>query len=494
MARMRKNYFVLGLTVSSIFFFSQNIFAGDQCISCHTDVVGDKPSELFKHDIHFKKGLSCADCHGGNSKKEEMEDAMNPKEGYKGVPKGDEISQTCARCHADSTRMQKYGSTLPTNQWANLQASVHGMLSLSGKEHIAQCTTCHNAHGIVPVKDKASPVYPLNIINTCSKCHANATYMRNYNPSLPIDQVEKYRTSVHGILNEKGDPKSAVCSSCHGSHDIRNPKDAKSSVYAVNLPGTCSKCHSDAQYMKQYKIPTDQYEKYAKSVHGVALLQKHDVGAPSCNSCHGNHGATPPGVESISKVCGTCHALNADLFSSSPHKKAFDERKLPECETCHSNHDIVSPTDQFIGVTANAVCSRCHQQNENPKGYAVAKTMRQLADSLNKAGIVADSLVHEAEQKGMEVTDAKFKLRDARQAHLEMRTMVHAFNEGKFREVINKGMTATVFATNEAEGAINEYYFRRIGLGVSTLIITILSIALFVYIRRVEKKQIEKKE
>ena len=65
--------------------------------------------------------------------------------------------------------------------------------------------------------------------------------------------------------------------------------------------------------MKEYGIPTDQYEKYSKSVHGVALLQKHDLGAPACNKCHGNHGATPPGVESISKVCGTCHALNADL-------------------------------------------------------------------------------------------------------------------------------------------------------------------------------------
>ncbi len=490
---MRQKYFVFKCVAASFLFFSGILIAGDQCITCHTTVVGDKPSEQFQHDIHSKKGISCADCHGGNRNMEEMEAAMNPKEGYKGVPKGDAISQTCATCHADPERMKKYGSTLPTNQWTNLQTSAHGKLSTNGKEHIAQCITCHNAHGIVPVKDPASPVYPLNVVKTCTKCHASATFMRTYNPSLPIDQGEKYRTSVHGMLNAKGDPKPAVCSSCHGSHDIRTSKDAKSSVYAVNLPGTCSKCHSNAQYMKDYKIPTNQYEKYAKSVHGTALLQKHDVGAPSCNSCHGNHGATPPGVESVSKVCGTCHALNADLFSSSPHKKAFDERKLPECETCHSNHGIVAATDSLIGVTAQAVCSRCHHENDNPKGFAAAKAMRLMVDSLSLSGSVATALVNDAEQKGMEVTEAKFNLRDARQAHLEMRTMVHAFNEAKFREVIDKGMAATALAKGEAQGAVDEYYFRRIGLGVSTLIMSLLAIALFIYIKRIEKKQAEQR-
>jgi hypothetical protein len=38
-------------------------------------------------------------------------------------------------------------------------------------------------------------------------------------------------------------------------------------------------------------IPHNQYEKFARSVHGIALLKKHDSGAPACNICHGNHGA-----------------------------------------------------------------------------------------------------------------------------------------------------------------------------------------------------------
>jgi predicted CXXCH cytochrome family protein len=304
-----------------------------------------------------------------------------------------------------------------------------------------------------------------------------------------VDQVEKYRTSVHGTLNAKGDAKVAECASCHGSHEIRSAGDTKSSVYAVNLPSTCAKCHSDGERMKPYGIPSDQFAKFSRSVHGVALLERHDVGAPACNDCHGNHGAAPPGVESVSKVCGTCHALNADLFSASPHKKAFDVRKLPECETCHGNHEIVATTDKLLGVTTGAVCSRCHSEKENQKGYLVARTMRAMIDSLDMGMAVADSLMHEAEQKGMEVTESKFKLRDARQSRLQSRTMVHSFSEAKFREVVSQGLGVVATVRSEGTEAIEEFYFRRWGLGIATVIISLVGVSLYVLIRRIERRQ-----
>ena len=480
---------ILSCLTFTAFISQANTFAKeDQCYVCHSS-LGGKPAELFKNDIHFKKGISCAGCHGGDSQTDDMDKAMSKSAGFKGVPKGNDITAACVRCHADSKVMLIYGAKIPTNQFELLKGSVHGKPAINGTERIVQCITCHNAHGIVEVDNPASPVYPLNVPQTCGKCHSNPVYMRSYNPALPVDQLQKYRTSVHGMRNANGDPKPAECASCHGSHGILSVKDVRSSVYPTNIPGTCSNCHSNAKYMASYKISTDQYEKYSKGVHGVALLQKHDLGAPACNSCHGNHAATPPGVESISKVCGTCHALNAELFSASPHKKAFDERKLPECETCHSNHDIITATDKLLGVTPGAVCSKCHQQDKDPEGYLQAKTMRQLIDSLEATEKSALALVNEAEQKGMEVSEAKFKLRDARQARIESRTMVHAFNEEKFREIVNKGLTVTSAVTLEANAAIHEYYFRRIGLGVSVVIISFLALILFLYIKRIEKKK-----
>ena len=466
----------------------------DHCLTCH-EILGDKPSKLFKHDVHFEKGVTCAGCHGGDRSAEEMEQAMAVAKDYIGVPKGDDISRTCVKCHSNAAVMVKeFNSPLPRNQGEILSASVHGKLSVTGKERIAQCTNCHNAHGIVSVKDPSSPVYPLNVPKTCAKCHSDAAFMRSYDPAMAVDQLEKYRTSVHGVRNARGDVKVAACAHCHGSHDIRSAHDLNSTVYATNLPSTCGTCHSNAKYMQGYKIPTDQVKKFMGSVHGKALLEKHDLGAPSCNSCHGNHGAVPPQVESISQVCGTCHAMNATLFASSPHKKAFASRRLPECETCHGYHDIVRATDELLGVSPGAACSRCHDENEKVKGYVTARNMRKLIDSLEWNENHAAALVDDAEQKGMEISEAKFKLRDVHQAWLQSRTMVHAFNEEKFREVISKGLDVTSSVVTDGQQAIDEYYFRRWGLGIASFIITIVAASLYLTIRQIEKKQQQEKK
>jgi hypothetical protein len=87
----------------------------------------------------------------------------------------------------------------------------------------------------------------------------------------------------------------------------------------------------------------------------------------------------------------------------------------------------------------------------------------------------------------MEIAEPKFKLREIRQARMEARTRVHAFNEGQFREVVAKGFVSASVVQGEAQGAIDEYYFRRIGLGVATLIITIVAVSLYVFIRRLER-------
>ncbi|MFA5833570.1 MAG: cytochrome c3 family protein [Bacteroidota bacterium] len=484
-----KNIKILLANLVVIIMCQSIAFADDQCYTCHSSTVGDAPSQKFQTDVHFKKGISCAACHGGNSKSDDMDIAMSKKAGYTGVPKGDDISEACATCHASAETMKKYGSSLPVDQWDELQKSVHSKTSFTGKEHIAQCTTCHGAHGIVSPKNPTSPVYPLNVTKLCSQCHSDAKFMRAYNPSLPIDQMAKYTTSVHGMKHAKGDVKVAECASCHGSHGIRSVNDTRSTIYPANLPATCAKCHSDKDRMKEYKIPVDQFEKYQRSVHGKALMVKKDLSAPACNDCHGNHGATPPGVQSISKVCGSCHALNAELFSASPHKKAFDERNLPECETCHSNHEILHATDELVGTSSKAVCSKCHSESKNIKGFQVAGTMRMLIDSLHAQQQLAETLIVDAEQKGMEVTEAKFKLRDAHQARLQSRTLVHSFNEAKFREVVSNGINVATFVQGEAQQSIEEYYFRRKGLGVSTFIITFLVISLYFYIRKIESKK-----
>jgi predicted CXXCH cytochrome family protein len=474
------------ISVLSLMLFHFTYAGADQCLNCHQD-LDDKPSQQFLEDVHYKAGLSCKNCHGGNEKSDDMEISMSKSAGFIGVPSLNKISEICAKCHSDSEYMKKYNSKIHTGQFENIKESVHGKLAINGRGMILQCTTCHNAHGIKKVNDPRSPIYPTNVPQTCNKCHGNASYMQTYNPALTVDQLTKYRTSVHGVLNSKGNTKVAECASCHGSHDIFASNDVRSKVYKLNIPSTCSHCHSNKDYMKDFPIPTDQFSKYQMSVHGKAVFEKQDLSAPVCNDCHGNHGATPPGIESISKVCGNCHALNAELFSASPHKKAFDENNYPECETCHGNHEILIAKDQLLGVSTGAICLECHSENNNQKGYFIAKEMKKLIDSLIVQDSVAKNLVFQAEQKGMDVEEIKFKLREIHQARLEGRTIVHSFDEAKFKAVTKKGFNASEQTITEAKAAINEFYFRRYGLGIAVVIISFLILVIYLYIKRIEK-------
>jgi len=65
----------------------------------------------------------------------------------------------------------------------------------------------------------------------CARCHADAEFMRRYNPAIRVDQFAEYQTSVHGRrLFEHRDTKVATCASCHSPHSIRPASDPKSTV------------------------------------------------------------------------------------------------------------------------------------------------------------------------------------------------------------------------------------------------------------------------
>ena len=459
----------------------------DQCIKCHLD-IDDIQAKKFKSDIHFAKGVTCAGCHGGDATSDDMETAMSKQKGFMGVPARIDRYKVCITCHSDEQKMKNFGSKLPTDQFEKLKNSIHFQPSFNNQGPMADCITCHSVHDIKRVKDPASNVYPTRITELCGTCHSSADFMKQHNPGLPIDQVSKYRTSVHGHLNAKGDPNAAECASCHGSHEIQAVKDSRSLVYATNIPSVCANCHSDAKLMAKYKIPTNQYENYVSSVHGIALLQKGDLSSPSCNDCHGNHGAVPPGVESISKVCGTCHVLNMELFEQSPHKKAFDKNNFPECESCHGNHRIEQATDKMVGTQKSAVCMDCHTAKVDDKGYLVAGEMKKLIDSLKTEDSETKIILDEAIQKGMDVSDASYSLKDVRQTLIQTRTTIHAFDLEIFKEKIDPGFEIVNKAKVSGNEAVDEYYYRRIGLGFSTIVVTLLVIGLYIKLRKVEKK------
>ena len=456
--------------IISVFAFADQ---KNTCMTCHIE-AGSTEAMNFRNDVHFQNGLTCADCHGGDPTADDMEKAMDPKKGFVGKIKPNDIPVVCGTCHGD---MQK-----------DFEQGAHGS-ALKSNAKGPQCVSCHGVHNILPVKDSHSPVSAANVTKTCASCHSNADYMKQFSPGLPVDQYDKYLTSVHGKKNAQGDVKVATCVSCHSNHLIYPVKDPRSPVSPMKIPGTCSTCHSNKKYMAEYKIPTNQYDDYVQSVHGIALLKESDMSAPACNSCHGNHGAAPPGVETVAAVCGQCHQANAELYDKSVHHAVFQENSMPGCVVCHSNHLVKPPTDDMIGFHAQSICGGCHANVQGDKAAPVIQSMQATLKGLTKGQDDANQVLTQAEQLGMDVVEAKYSLKDVNQSLIEARVKVHSFQKEPVQESAAPGLKVIAQAKNAGQAAIKEYYFRRKGLGVSTLLLTCVVVLLYLKIRQIEGKQ-----
>lgn len=194
------------------------------CRKCHFDNY-TKTLDSIHYKVLSSGGLKaplCTDCHGAH---------------YVTLPSQPraKISRTCAKCHQEI--YQKYA------------ASVHGRALIEEDNHdVPVCTDCHTAHTIA---DPRTAAFRLRSVELCSSCHSNKKLMQKYGISTNV--VKSYLNDFHGrevaLIGEQGKdiwPREAVCTDCHGVHDIQKVNNPDSPVIKANLLNTCRKCHPDA--------------------------------------------------------------------------------------------------------------------------------------------------------------------------------------------------------------------------------------------------------
>ena len=191
----------------------------------------------------------CVDCHGAH-------DVRPPDR-----PRAD-ISRKCSQCH--KAVFETYAR------------SVHGKALLEdGNEDVPVCTDCHRAHDIA---DPRATLFKQQTPGMCGRCHADEGRMGRYGLSTAV--VETYLSDFHGVTNEmyrqNGDKGGvvAVCTDCHGVHDIASMKGQDKSVVKANLAIACRKCHADATtdfpdaWIGHYEPSADK----ATLVYGIRLF------------------------------------------------------------------------------------------------------------------------------------------------------------------------------------------------------------------------------
>lgn len=325
------------------------------------------------------------------------------------------------------------------------------------------------------------------IVGSCARCHSDAEFIRRFSPRQRVDQATEYAASVHGKRLTTGDLRVATCASCHRAHGIRQVSDAKAPVFPTNVAATCAACHASAEHMKGYleggsPLPTNQRAEYERSVHFRALTKQNDLSAPTCNDCHGNHGAAPPGIGAVADVCGTCHAVFQAKFETSVHKDIFERG----CVECHSNHAVLPGTDEMLGASKEAICVTCHSDGDN--GLVAATKMRAAVDRLKTELGSTEALIEHVRNAGMDVSDQALALGEARNRLTLARTEVHSTNAVLVDGVVGEGVKLLTGVTRDGEAALRELRFRRRGLFASLAAILLLVVALGYKIRDVDRR------
>ena len=338
-------------------------FSNADCLACHNDpsLTKDENGRTVSLAVDEKKfGASihgqmfqCVDCHT------DVADVPHSKTPAK---------PSCAQCHAEEQKQY--------------EAGFHAKALKAGVGQAARCIDCHGpVHEILPAADPASAVSHVNIPRTCGTCHGQQSVMQN--TGISTAPFHSYQDSVHGKAVAGGSEKAAVCTDCHGQHDIRPASDMGSPIAKSNVPATCAKCHE--------KEKTD----FMQSIHGKAIAVG-NLHAPVCTDCHGIHTIKRPqdpassvnGENLARNTCGQCHesvklskefgipGRRASTYLASYHGLANEmgSKKAANCASCHGIHNILPSSDPKSSINPKnlvATCGKCHPgANEN---FAKAK-------------------------------------------------------------------------------------------------------------------------
>jgi len=223
---------------------------------------------------------------------------------------------------------------------------------------------------LLPASDPSSQVSHANIPATCGTCHGQKYVMEASGHSA--QPFSSYLQSVHGKAVATGSERAAVCTDCHGSHEILAATNDKSSIFRFNVPATCAKCHESVK------------QEFMQSIHGQAISHGSSQ-APVCTDCHGIHSIKPhqdpnssvAAANLASVTCARCHEgvrLNEEFgvqgrrsttYLASYHGLAskLGSEVVANCASCHGVHGILPSSDPRSTINrANLVntCGQCH--------------------------------------------------------------------------------------------------------------------------------------
>jgi predicted CXXCH cytochrome family protein len=227
------------------------------CVDCHADMKEiPHPERTFRtaRDLSTAYYEQCKRCHFAEYTK--TLDSVH----YAALARGDRTAPLCTDCHGsheirDPTtsraRIVDTCGACHAGVSAAYRKSVHGQqLGGPNEADVPVCNDCHRTHDVAGPREVD---WRLKTPQLCGSCHSNEKLMAKYGLSTQV--VTTYVSDFHGKTaslrsREKGHggdaPFVALCTDCHGVHDIMKADAKNSPVMQANLQKTCQRCHPSA--------------------------------------------------------------------------------------------------------------------------------------------------------------------------------------------------------------------------------------------------------
>jgi hypothetical protein len=276
--------------------------------------------------------------------------------------------QECIACHEGQVPDVALEMTFTDGETISVYVEPNPFLN-SVHGSTLQCTACHQEIQGYPHQDRSvvhptvrDAAYLIRQYSVCGDCH--------------LEAYTTYLGSRHAKALAEGNGEAAICSDCHGQHNIEEVGSGEVGLTLRPAVYSCSKCHEE------------EFVAFQQSVHGRPLLEQGDPNMPACIDCHGVHHIADPTTPEFRRqspyLCATCHADQtlmreyglstqimdsyvSDFHGTTAHLFPAEEGKVLNqavCHDCHGAHDIrstIDPESSIIRQNLLETCQKCHE-------------------------------------------------------------------------------------------------------------------------------------
>jgi cytochrome b subunit of formate dehydrogenase len=266
--------------------FGDSVHGKRQCVECHRDITA------VPHEKTVRR-VSCINCH---------------QDLWQAAQRGGKTAEN-ARLGVVVGQIERY------------LKSVHAQPSRADQSYTnATCYDCHQPHYVYAPGTQGHTQWKLDLPQICGSCHTQAQH--------------EYLQSVHGELAvAQRIPGVAVCSDCHGGHNVQPTQFTTTQLQIIE---NCGNCHKE------------NYRSYTDTYHGQVTTLGYGYTA-KCFDCHASH--------TIQRV-------------SNPTSKVHPNNRLATCRECH-----VSATEGFLSFQPHA---NTHDFSRYPAMWLTSKFMIAL--------------------------------------------------------------------------------------------------------------------